>query len=368
MSEKLPSLDALGIQFGTDKSSAGHDYLNFYESYVSRFRDRNVKILEIGLLEGASLAVWEAYFPQATIVGADIDRRALRFARPRVSIEIVDQSNLEHLTRLALKHGPFDIVVEDGSHMWEHQTTSLRTLFPFVKNGGFYIVEDLQTNFGSIADNYRGAARISCVEYLKKLLDFRVGDETIDIGQEEDAFLRTYGRAMGSMTFSRHVCLIQKSYAENIVLDRGRPFLPVGRELPNVPITLLAHLGGEGDRVSETGWVRAARKTQGIQGFSLNVRDGRPCRLGYRARSATGAWSDWASQGAYVGSRGRADNLTGFSVRLEDEERAKFDLQVVHQFVDSPDFVVANDGGDFIAASGRHHLSGMQIILRERNG
>ena len=80
-------------------------------------RLREVTVLEIGVLGGGSLAMWEACFPNAKIVGADIDRDTLRFARERVSIEIVDQSNVEHLTRLAVKHGPFDLVVEDGSHM-----------------------------------------------------------------------------------------------------------------------------------------------------------------------------------------------------------------------------------------------------------
>ncbi len=107
----------------------------------------------------------------------------------------MDQSYLEDLVRVGVKHGPFDIIIEDGSHMWEHQITTLRTLFPFVTAGGMYIVEDLETNFQRLEPKYRGNASISCVEYLKKLVDFRVADSDLDISREEDAFIRTYARA-----------------------------------------------------------------------------------------------------------------------------------------------------------------------------
>jgi len=364
--QALATLDDLGIKFGTDKSSVDHNYLNFYERHFLPFRHKEITILEIGLLGGASLSVWEEYFPHATIVGADIDKRTLRFARPRIAIEIIDQSNIEHLTRLGLRYGPFDIIIEDGSHMWEHQITSLRTLFPFVRNGGLYIVEDLQTNFPSMAADYRGVASISCVEYLKRLVDFRVGDEKLDISKEEDAFLRTYGRAMATINFSRHVCLIEKSYREDGINDSDKPYVSHDPQLPGIPVILMAHLGGVGDKTSQAGWVRATKATQAIQGFALSIGGNRTCQILYRARSSSGVWSDWATNGNYVGSRGRADNLTGFSVRVADSDKDRFDLQAIGQFADSPNVIVKNGGSDLVSASGRHPLRGMQIILRAK--
>lgn len=56
------------------------------------------------------------YFPNAGIVGADITPATKRFERGRVSVEILDQSDVEQLTLMAIKHAPFDIVIEDGSH------------------------------------------------------------------------------------------------------------------------------------------------------------------------------------------------------------------------------------------------------------
>ncbi len=210
MIDNAPTLDQIGLEFNTDKASSTHGYLAIYERFFDKLRYQKIIILEIGVFDGASLRTWEKYFPNAKIVGADIDPSATRFATDRIKIEILDQSNIQNLVDVGVKHGPFDIIIEDGSHLWEHQTITLKTLFPFVKKSGIYICEDLQTNYGIHIPEYRGVASLSCVEYLKKIVDLRVGDEIINIALEEDAFLRTYGRYISLITFFRHACMIEK--------------------------------------------------------------------------------------------------------------------------------------------------------------
>lgn len=210
------TLDAIGLKHGTDKSSKFHDYLSFYELFFRDLRHEKIKILEIGVLGGASLKTWEEYFPSADVVGVDIVPASKNYEEGRVVIELADQSNVEHLTRLAIKHGPFDIIIEDGSHMWEHQITSLRTLFPFLKDEGIYIAEDLQTNYGPASGKYQGIASNSFMDYIKKLVDLRVGDDLIDISKIEDSFLRTYGRNVHFINFYRRACLLKKKKIPNI--------------------------------------------------------------------------------------------------------------------------------------------------------
>ena len=168
------TLDEIGLKHGTDKASSDHDYLRFYESFLEGKRLSELSILEVGVFNCQSLKTWEEYFPNGRIVGVDITQGAKRFERGRIAIEIADQSDIQQLTDVAVKHGPFDLVVEDGSHLCEHQITTLRTLFPFVRDEGIYIVEDLQTNFGRMLEDYRGVSSTTCVEYLKKWLDLRV--------------------------------------------------------------------------------------------------------------------------------------------------------------------------------------------------
>jgi hypothetical protein len=112
------------FEYRTDKASSGHNYLDFYETFFAPLRHKQLtNLLEIGVFEGASRKTWPEYFPNSKIIGADIFPEARRFERDRVIIEVLDQSNIDDLTRLSLKHGPFDLVIEDGSHMWEHQIT-----------------------------------------------------------------------------------------------------------------------------------------------------------------------------------------------------------------------------------------------------
>jgi hypothetical protein len=358
------TLDELGLRFGTDKSSSLHDYLAIYERYLAALRDRPIRLLEIGILNGASLAVWEAYFPQGAIIGADIDKSTRRFARARVDIEILDQSNIESLVRLGRNHGPFDVIIEDGSHFWEHQITTLKTLFPFVKTGGIYIVEDLQTNFGAMAAQYRGVSSLSCVEYLKRLVDLRVADVNIDIKQEEDAFLRTYGRALQTITFLRRACILEKGPSETTEPETSEPYVQTAHDPAAIAVSLLAHVGAKGDITSPIGCVRSLKARHAFQGFAITPPNDLPCDIQYRARTANGGWTDWAQSGAFVGTRGKSASLTGFAIRLGAASRGRFTLEAIGGFAGGEGQVKAGDAQDCVSPGGKGVLLGMQVILR----
>ena len=366
MATELPSLDSIGLKYRTDKATGHHGYLSFYERFFQPRRQEALRILEVGVLSGASLSVWEEYFPRAQIVGADISPAARMFERARVAIEIIDQSSLEDLARLAARHGPFDIIVEDGSHMWEHQITTLRALFPFVRAGGLYIVEDLQTNYGALAEQYRGTAGVSCMEYLKRLADLRVADDQLDIAAEDDAFLRSYGRGIAFIAFHRHACLIEKSAAPAPTPKPAVPPPLVKARPGDVPetISFTVHVGRLGDRLCANASFAAAAADQNIQGFTLHALSSLRADAACRARLRDESWTDWAGCDVYVGTRGQGADLQGFSVRLDGPSRRTYDLQVAGLFrgFDAP--VLAGNGEPCVAPSGNAPLYGMQVILR----
>ncbi len=204
-------LDAIGLRHGTDKASNHHDFLRFYERFLGDYKAAPaLTLLEIGVYDGASIRMWAEYFPQATIVGIDINPDAARHAGGNVTVEIADQSNVASLVALAVKHGPFDIVLDDGSHQWNHQLTTLQYLYPFVKPGGYYVLEDLDTSYGSHAPTFKGIASASTASYLRKMCDYLVGDAVLDIAAEEDAFIRSYAPLTEAMSYYRRTCVIQR--------------------------------------------------------------------------------------------------------------------------------------------------------------
>jgi tetratricopeptide (TPR) repeat protein len=167
-SSPSPSLDELGIRLNTDKSSLQHDYLNKYERLFAPMRNHAITVLEIGIAQGASLNLWEQFFPKATIVGIDIQERCKRFEGGRKKVEIASQADPEALASLGKKYEP-SIIIDDGSHLADHIVISLEALFPILRAGGLYVVEDLGMHFGANADRHRGAAQETPQQYLSRL-------------------------------------------------------------------------------------------------------------------------------------------------------------------------------------------------------
>ena len=137
--KKAASLDSIGIRAGTDKSCLRQDYLVHYQRMLEPYRARPITLLEIGVHNGASLRMWDQYLESASIVGIDIEPMTRRFAGGRVRIEIGSQADAGFLAELSRKYRP-DVIIDDGSHLDEHQIFSFEHLFGGLQPGGLYIV------------------------------------------------------------------------------------------------------------------------------------------------------------------------------------------------------------------------------------
>lgn len=164
-------LNKLGIKYNTDKAF-DHKFCDFYESLL----DKNCKIVwEIGIWEGASLNMWAEYYPDAEIVGFDIaDKRNLKLA-DNCKTMLLDQGNLDQLKSLAKCRG-IDLIVDDGSHIIDHQILTFETLFSSLREKGKYIIEDLHTST-NVWHGYNYRDRKGTLEYLYDLMhgDLPVG-------------------------------------------------------------------------------------------------------------------------------------------------------------------------------------------------
>lgn len=143
----LPHLSELGQLYGTDKYSL-HRYTDFYHELLSPLRHEKITLLEIGVLGGESLKMWEAFFghPLSMIYGVDIHDRAIQ-ERERMKVRIGDGSSRDFIDQLVQETGPLDIVVDDGSHYSDQQKRSLEYLWPHLQPGGLYICEDTHSSY-----------------------------------------------------------------------------------------------------------------------------------------------------------------------------------------------------------------------------
>lgn len=181
------SLDALAAQYGSDKWGALHFYTPHYERHFAPLRHEPVKILEIGIggyehhdQGGESLHMWQRFFPRGLVYGLDLFPKP-GVTGPRIRTIAGDQNNPTFLRELAEKEGPFDIIVDDGSHVNEHVRTSFESLFRYVRPGGFYVIEDLHTAYWpAFGGELPPGSPATTIGLLKDLLDDQHRCELID--------------------------------------------------------------------------------------------------------------------------------------------------------------------------------------------
>ena len=119
---------------------------------------------------GAAYACGATIFAEVELIGVELDPAASQYASEGFTILIGDQSDSVLLGELVEKHGPFDVVIDDGSHLSEHQLATLQALWPAVVPGGLYAVEDTHTSY---FPRYHGGYRKpgAFMEYVKQVVD-----------------------------------------------------------------------------------------------------------------------------------------------------------------------------------------------------
>jgi demethylmacrocin O-methyltransferase len=147
------NLDALGVLWDTDKKRGAHGYTTNYTRHLGGRRRAVSCVLEIGIgghedpdAGGGSLRMWRSYFPNATVYGIDIYEKRVG-GDSRIVVLQADQSDRESLERAVAGCLPFDLVVDDGSHVGSHIIISFEVLFPRVAPGGLYVIEDVATAY-----------------------------------------------------------------------------------------------------------------------------------------------------------------------------------------------------------------------------
>ena len=166
----MSTLDKLAKSFGTDKCSDNHNYCNKYEKYLPFKRYDELNILEIGVLDGKSLLTWKDYYYRSNILGIDINPDCKKYEEPRISVEIGSQDDGAFLSRTWQKYGPFDFILDDGSHQQHHIIDTFNFFYPKMHKNAVYMVEDLHTSYWP---EYNGGLKKpnTFMEFTKDCLD-----------------------------------------------------------------------------------------------------------------------------------------------------------------------------------------------------
>src|SRR5210317_1667782 len=121
-------------------------YPEIYDKHFNKYRDLPINFLEIGILNGGSLQIWEKYFPKAKIFAIDIDEKCKQYETDRTKIFIGDQADKSFLRNVKAQVPQIDILLDDGGHRAEQQINTFEEMYYHLKTPGVYLKEDRKPN------------------------------------------------------------------------------------------------------------------------------------------------------------------------------------------------------------------------------
>lgn len=199
-------------------------YFDVYDAHFSRFRNKEVVILEIGVFHGGSLQMWKHYFGnKARIFGVDINPRAKELEEDNITILIGSQSDRSFLQSIKKQIPPIDILIDDGGHKMKQQIITFEELFDHLKPNGVFLCEDLHTSYRL---SYGGGHKRSgtFVEYSKNFIDYLHAFHSEQSSLPVSEFTRT----VKGIHFYDSIVVIEKSPRQAPVdLKSGTPSFPL---------------------------------------------------------------------------------------------------------------------------------------------
>jgi len=151
------------------KSTKWEKYFPIYEELLSKYKDKEITFVEIGVLNGGSLEIWKKYFgKKARIIGIDKNPKCKQFENENYEIFIGSQSDPIFWRNFYKNIGKVDIILDDGGHTNYQQITTLVESINFIKDGGIHIVEDVHTSYFK---RYGNPNKYSFINFSKKSID-----------------------------------------------------------------------------------------------------------------------------------------------------------------------------------------------------
>jgi cephalosporin hydroxylase len=159
--EKTPLCEILESRYSDKCPQINHSYSSEYYRLFDPIKYSAKTLIEIGVgnnslmvpivgsryTPGASLKAWSDFFPNAKIIGLDIDTSVL-FTSDRIECFYMDQSSEESIIStidtIKKLYNNISIIIDDGSHIMEHMTLSYSILKNYLDNNGLYIIEDIK--------------------------------------------------------------------------------------------------------------------------------------------------------------------------------------------------------------------------------
>lgn len=188
-------------------------YFDVYDRHFSRFRGKEITILEIGVSQGGSLQMWKDYFgPKAKIYGVDVNPQCKELEEENIKIFIGSQADRSFLQEVKRAVPPIDILIDDGGHTMQQQIVTYEEMFGHVKDNGVYLCEDLHTSYWlKFGGGYK--RRGTFIEYSKNFIDYLNAHHSEQKGLKVNSFTES----VDSIHYYDSILVLEKK-------KRGAPY------------------------------------------------------------------------------------------------------------------------------------------------
>ncbi len=202
-------------------------YLEEYERIFAPYREKDVSLLEIGVQNGGSLEIWQKYFPNAiNLIGCDINEkcRNLEYGSDAISVIVGDANSAAAGEEIKDISEEFDIIIDDGSHTSGDIVKSFAKYFPYLKEGGVFVAEDLHCSYWEEFDGglYDPLSSISFFKQLSDITNYEHWGIRLPRREVIDIFREAYSIELNevdlakvrSVEFVNSMCVIRKLPAD----------------------------------------------------------------------------------------------------------------------------------------------------------
>ena len=144
-------------------------YFQVYEEIFKSYVGTKITFVEVGVLGGGSLFMWQEYFgKQARIIGIDLNSEAKKWEKHGFEIFIGSQSNPNFWSNFYDKVGKVDILLDDGGHHNKQQIITVHSSIPNINDGGMIVVEDSHTSY---MNRFGNPFKYSFINFSKFMVD-----------------------------------------------------------------------------------------------------------------------------------------------------------------------------------------------------
>jgi len=208
-------------------------YLHEYDRLLAGWREKPVRLLEIGIQNGGSLEIWGQFFPNAEmLIGCDINPACaqLRYDDPRITLIVADATSPDGQQKIAACSSAFDLIIDDGSHRSGDIVRTFAGYFPGLSDGGLFIAEDLHCSYWLDFDGglYHPLSSMVFFQQLTNIVNqehWGIDRTRVDYlrriaHQYRVNFAEDFLQTIHSVYFTNSLCVIQKQKAAHNALGK----------------------------------------------------------------------------------------------------------------------------------------------------